>query len=138
VNRKQDLAEAIAREQAEMEGLLSNKEELFSRNRKDWIIVVFEINEIGKYARKFVAECTKSSGSKLTTQLSMTSEEAYGRACNLVDENEKQLQQDRSFIDHYQVLKPLYLMLIYLSGGDEHYDYLKIRPKKCGDRKSVV
>jgi hypothetical protein len=45
---------------------------------------------------------------------------------------EKQSQQDRSFIEHYQVLKPLYLMLIYLSGGDEHYDYLKSRKKKCG------
>jgi len=62
----------------------------------------------------------------------MTSEEAYGRACNLINEHEKQLQQYKSFIEHYQVLKPLYLMIIYLSGWDKDYDYLKSRQKKCG------
>lgn len=132
VEREQALAEERARENAERERLLSNKKELYSKNRRDWTIVVFDLLEKDKYGNKFVAECTKFSGSKLTTLLSMTSEEAYGRACNLVDENEKQLQQYKSFIEHYQVLKPLYLMLIYLSGRDEYNDCLKSRPKKCG------
>jgi len=129
-NKKQALEEERAREKAEMERLLSNKKELYSKNRRDWTIVVFDLLEKDKYGNKFVAECTKSSCSKLTTLLSMTSEEAYGRACNLVDENEKQLQQYKSFIEHYQVLKPLYLMIIYLSGRDEYNPYLGNSPKK--------
>ncbi|MEQ8976030.1 MAG: hypothetical protein RIE73_37325 [Coleofasciculus sp. C1-SOL-03] len=132
VEREQALAEEIAREKAEMERLLSNKKKFDSKNRNDWTIVVFELLETDEHGNKFVAECTKSSGAKLTTQLFETSQEAYSRACNLVDENEKQSQKYRRFIEHYQVLKPLYLMLIYLSGGDEHYDYLKSRPKKRG------
>ncbi|MEQ9622953.1 hypothetical protein [Coleofasciculus chthonoplastes] len=132
VKREQALAEERAREKAEMERLLSNKEELYSKNRSDWTIVVFEMLGTDKYGNKFVAECTKSSGSQLTTQLSITSQEAYSRACSLVDENEKQSQQVRSFIEHYQVLKPLYLMLIYLSGKDAYNPYLGSRPKKCG------
>lgn len=130
VDREQALAEERARENAEMERLLSNKKELYSKNRSDWTIVVFEMLGTDKYGNKFVAECTKNSGYKLTTQLSMTSQEAYSRACSLVDENEKQLQQYKSFIEHYQVLKPLYLMLIYLSGRDEYNPYLGNSPKK--------
>jgi len=132
VKMEQALAEEIARDKAEMERLLSNKKELYSKNRSDWTIVVFEMLGTDKYGNKFVTECTKSSGYKLTTQLSMTSKEAYSRACSLVDENEKQSQQVRSFIEYYQVLKPLYLMLIYLSGWDEYNPYLGSRPKKCG------
>jgi len=132
VKREQALAEEIARDKAEMERLLSNKKELYSKNRSDWTIVVFEMLGTDKYGNKFVAECTKSSGDKLTTQSSMTSQEAYSRACSLVDENEKKSKQVRNFIEHYQVLKPLYLMLIYLSGWDEYNPYLGSRPKKCG------
>ena len=132
MEREQALAEERATEEAERERLLSNKKELYSKNRSDWTIVVFDLLETDKYGNKFVAECTKSSGFKLPPQLSKTSEEAYGRACNLINEHEKQLQQDRSFTEHYQVLKPLYLMLIYLSGKDEPNPYLEnYQEKTC-------
>ncbi|WP_446371012.1 hypothetical protein [Coleofasciculus sp. G3-WIS-01] len=132
VDREQALAEERARKKAEMERLLSHKEERCSKNIMDWTIVVSEMLETDEHGNKFVAECTKSSGFKLPPQLSKTLEEAYGRACNLVHENEKQLQQYRNFIEHYQVLKPLYLMLIYLSGRDEYNPYLEnYQEKPC-------
>jgi len=110
--------------QAEKERLLANKTELYSKDRKGWEITVFELPEPDKYGDKFVAECTKEPDLRETTCFSRSPNESYGRACNFVDEMEKRQEQLNRFIENYQVLKPLYLMLIYLSGWDEYNPYV--------------
>ncbi|MEH2172969.1 hypothetical protein [Nostoc sp.] len=122
--RQQLLLEKKAKEQAETQRLLTNKKEIFSKNRKDWKITVFELPESDIFGRNFLAECTKEPDLIKTTWFYNNQEEAYHRACNLADEFEVQQESLRIFQERYAVMKPLYLMIIYLSSGDQHNEYL--------------
>lgn len=130
--KERKLVEEKAREQAEIERLLANKKELYGKSRQGWKITVFELSESDKYGNKFIAQCTKELELQLTTYFTKTPGDSYSRACNLVDEFEKQQEKSRHFIELYQVLKPLYLMIIYLSGCDKYNSYLgNIRNEIC-------
>lgn len=130
--REAILAEERAREKAERENLIANKTEIFTKDRSGWKITVFELPATDKYGNRFVAECTKEPELKQTTYFSKTQGDAYSQACNLVDEFEKEQQKIIRFLEYYIVLKPLYLMLIYLSGSDQYDPYLgKYKEKRC-------
>ncbi len=120
LEREQKLAEETAREKAEIERLLANKKEISTKIRNGWKITIFEFAETDKDGNKFIAEYSKEPDLKRTTCFSKTSSSVYGQACNLIDDFERKQKELRRFIEHYQVMKPLYLMLIYLSGCDEH------------------
>ncbi|MBD2607352.1 hypothetical protein H6G81_23185 [Scytonema hofmannii FACHB-248] len=132
--KERKLAEEKAIKQAERERLLANKKELYSKNRQGWTITVFELPESDKYGNKFVAQCTKEAELQQTTYFSNTAGDSYSQACSLVDEFEIRQDQLRLFMENYKVIKPLYLMLIYLSGWDEYNPYL-VNPKNkhCKD-----
>jgi hypothetical protein len=116
--------EEKAKIQAERERLLANKKELYSKDKQGWKITVFELLESDKHGNKFVAECTKEAELRDTTCFSKSPGESYSRACSFIDEFEKRQDKFKRFIENYQVLKPLYLMLIYLSGWDEYNPYM--------------
>lgn len=120
--KERKLVEEKAKEQAEIERLLANKKELYRKSRQGWKITVFELSESDKYGNKFIAHCTKELELQLTTYFTKTPGDSYSRACNLVDEFEKQQEKSRNFMERYQVLKLLYLMIIYISGYDEEYN----------------
>jgi hypothetical protein len=130
--REAILAEERAREKAEIENLIANKTEVFTKDRSGWKITVFELPATDKYGNKFVAECTTAPDLKLNTYFSKSQTDAYSQACNIVDKFEKEQQELIRFSEHYIVLKPLYLMLIYLSGSDQYDPYLgKYKEKRC-------
>ncbi|MEH1950507.1 MAG: hypothetical protein V7K77_26635 [Nostoc sp.] len=136
--REQLLLEKKAKEQAETQKLLINKKEIFSKNRKDWKITVFELPESDIFGKNFLAECTKEPGLIKTTWFYKNQEEAYRRACNLADEFEVQQESLRIFMEHYAVMKPLYLMIIYLSSGDQHNEYLNNSREKSKENFTGV
>lgn len=69
---------------------------------------------------------------EITTWFSKTANDAYSKACNLVDETESYKNQLIISMEHYKVLKPLYLMLIYLSGCDIYNPYrASFKNKNC-------
>lgn len=136
--RKQLLLENKAKEQAETQRLLINKKEIFSKNRKDWKITVFELPESDIFGKNFLAECTKEPDLIKTTWFYKNQEEAYRRACNLADEFEVQQESLRIFMEHYAVMKPLYLMIIYLSSGDQHNEYLNNSREKSKENFTGV
>lgn len=117
--RERQLLEKKAKEQAEKERLLANKKEIYSKNRKDWKITVCELPESDIFGKIFIAECTKEPDLLKTTWFCKSQGEAYSRACNLTDEFEIQQESLRIFMEHYVVMKPLYLMIIYLSSGEQ-------------------
>ncbi|MEH2124207.1 DUF6429 family protein [Nostoc sp.] len=122
--KEQLLLEKKVKEQSEKQRLLANKKEIRSKNRKDWKITVFELPESETFGKNFIAECTKEPDLIKTTWFCKNQEEAYSRACNLADEFEVQQESLRIFMEHYAVMKDLYLMIIYLSSGDQHNSYL--------------
>ncbi|WP_445627210.1 hypothetical protein [Nostoc sp. DSM 114167] len=122
--REQVLLENKAKKQAENERLLANKKEVRSENRKEWKITVFELNESDIFGKNFIAECTKEPDLQEKTSFCNTKGDAYSQACDLVDHFEIQQESLRIFMEHYAVMKDLYLMIIYLSSGDQHNQYL--------------
>lgn len=136
--REQLLSEKKAKEQAETQKLLTNKKEIFSKNRKDWKITVFELSKSDIFGKNFLAECTKEPDLIKTTWFYKNQEEAYRRACNLADEFEVQQESLRIFMEHYAVMKPLYLMIIYLSSGDQHNQYLNNSREKSKENFTGV
>ncbi|MEH2053033.1 hypothetical protein [Nostoc sp.] len=136
--REQLLLEKKAKEQAETQRLLTNKKEIFSKNRKDWKITVFELPESDIFGKNFLAECTKEPDLIKTTWFYKNQEEAYSRACNLADEFEVQQESLRIFQERYAVMKPLYLMIIYLSSGDQHNEYLNNSREKSKENFTDV
>jgi len=130
--KEQKLAAEKAEDKAKQERLLANKKELYSKIRQGWKITVYEFTEVDKYGNKFVAQCTKESELEITTWFSKTANDAYSKACNLVDETESYKNQLTISMEHYKVLKPLYLMLIYLSGCDIYNPYrASFKNKNC-------
>ena len=124
------LAEERAKEQEEKERLLANKKELYSKNRQGWTITVFELLKADKYGNKFVAQCFIEEELQ-QTPFTKTPGESYSRGCSIVDEIERSKEELRCFMENYQVLKPLYLMIIYLSGWDDYNPYLGDSKNKC-------
>lgn len=116
------VAEEKAKEQEEKEILLANKKELYSKDRQGWTITVFELLKADKYGNKFVAQCILEAELQQTT-FTKTPGESYGRACSIVDKIEISKEESRDFMEKYQILKPLYLMTIYISGWDEYNPY---------------
>lgn len=130
--REAILAEERAREKSERENLIANKTELFIKDRNGWKITVFELPTTDKYGNKFVAECTKEPDLKETTCFSKSKGDAYSQACNLVDKLEKKQQNLINLFKEIIALKPLYLMLIYLSGSDKYDLYIgNYKEKPC-------
>ncbi|MBN3891150.1 MAG: hypothetical protein HWQ43_19035 [Nostoc sp. JL31] len=136
--REQLLLKKKAKEQAETQRLLTNKKEIFSKNRKNWKITVFELPESDIFGKNFLAECTKEPDLIKTTWFYKNQEEAYSRACNLADEFEVQQESLRIFQERYAVMKPLYLMIIYLSSGDQHNEYLNNSREKSKENFTGV
>ena len=122
--REQKLLEAKTKEQAEKQRLLANKKEIHSKNRKGWKITVFKLPESDIFGKKFIAQCTKEPELLKTTWFCETQGEVYSRACNIIDEFDIQQERLRIFMEHYAVMKDLYLMIIYLSSGDQHNRYI--------------
>jgi hypothetical protein len=122
--QERQIAESKAREIAEKERLFANKKQLYSKDRKGWEIAIFELPETDQYGNKFVAECTKEPELKKITPCSKSTQEAYSYACYLLDCFEKEEEKLTKFFKKYKVLKNLYLMIIYLSGWDEHNPYI--------------
>ena len=122
--KEQLLLEKKVKEQSEKQRLLANRKEIRTKNRKDWKITVFELPESEIFGKNFLAECTKEPNLIKTTWFCNNQEEVYSRACNLADEFEVQQESLRIFMEHYAVMKDLYLMIMYLSSGDQHNYYL--------------
>ncbi|MFN6474868.1 hypothetical protein [Nostoc sp. DedQUE07] len=135
---EQVLLENKAKKQAENERLLANKKEVRSENRKDWKITVFELTELDIFGKKFIAECTKEPDLQEKTSFCNTQGDAYSQACNLVDKFEIQQENLSIFMEHYAVMKDLYLMIIYLSSGDQHNRYLNNNREKSKENFTGV
>ncbi|MDF5706140.1 MAG: hypothetical protein PUP90_00335 [Nostoc sp. S4] len=136
--RERLLLEKKAKEQAEKQRLLANKKEIYCKNRKDWKITVCELPESDIFGKNFISECTKEPDLIQTTWFCKSQVEAYSRACNLVDEFDIQQESLRIFMEDYVVMKPLYLMLIYLSSGDQHNQYLNNSREKSKENFTSV
>lgn len=111
-----------AKKQVEQERLLAKKSKVYSKTRKDWEISIYELPHSEIFGKVFISECTRQTGIQLSTEISSyspkSSQEAYSVACSKIDkyeDNEKRLER-------YKLLKPFYLMLLYLSGWDKHSD----------------
>jgi hypothetical protein len=119
-------AEKEAREKAEREELFKSKKPVFSKIRGEWEITVFELPNSPIYGKKFIARYSKNLEITLFTDYSTwysnSSKEAYDRACSSIDQLERKLQEEIAFQELYQVLKPLYLILIFLSGWNKYID----------------
>ncbi|MEH1858766.1 MAG: hypothetical protein V7L21_12320 [Nostoc sp.] len=123
--REQKLLEAKIKEQAEKQRLLANKKEIHSKNRKGWKITIFKLPESDiTFGKNFLAECTKEPELLQNIWFCNNKGDAYSRACSFVDEFETKEEQLSIFIEHYTVMKDLYLMIIYLSSVDQHNRYL--------------
>ncbi|ACC84590.1 hypothetical protein [Nostoc punctiforme] len=136
--REQVLLENKAKKQAKNEKLLANKTEVLSENRKDWKITVFELTESDIFGKSFIAECTKEPDLQEKTSFCNTKGDAYSQACNLVDQFEIKQESLRIFREHYAVIKPLYLMIIYLSSVDQHNEYLNNNREKSKENFTGV
>ncbi|MEH1909330.1 DUF6429 family protein [Nostoc sp.] len=90
------------------------------------------------FGKNFLAECTKEPDLIKTTWFYKNQQEAYSRACNLADEFEVQQESLRIFMEHYAVMKDLYLMIIYLSSGDQHNRYLNNNREKSKENFTGV
>lgn len=117
--------EEAARDKAERERLLANKEEIVTKNRKGWTITVFELPHSDKYGKKFIAECRKEGELHKTTSFAINPNEAYTLGAKFVDDFQRIQGQIQEAKAKERLLKNLYLILIYLSGEDEHNLYLQ-------------
>ncbi|BAY77227.1 hypothetical protein NIES25_36870 [Nostoc linckia NIES-25] len=123
--RERQLLEKKAKEQAEEQRLLANKKEIRSENRKGWKITVFELPESDILGKKFIAESTKKPNLEKITGFCNTKGDAYSQACSFVDRFEMQQERSRIFQERYALMKPLYLMIIYISSDDDYNEYIK-------------
>jgi len=136
VNQKLEIPEGFALQKKQEEWkkrqeeknriLMGKKINIFSKNRKGWTIAVFELAEAYQ-GLKFVAECTKEGELKQTTYFSQTKNAAYSQGCQLVDQYEAEMEKLRKKFEKYLLLKPIYLMFLYLSSWDEYL------PKELSD-----
>lgn len=123
-------AETLAREKVEQERLLQNKQKLFQRERREWMISVYELPPSEIYGKKYMAEARKEHDVIITTDCQYwgnKSNHAYSIICSILDKDinkQKQIKDEaeryQMFLEDYLVLKPLYLMILYLSGWDEY------------------
>lgn len=119
---ERDREEQRRREQERRRLLFENKKKVFCKERKGWTICVFELPEpVREGDGLYFAECTTEEEELERTFTCRTPNDAYGRACNLVDDWERKMIQLSAFYNEYKIIKPLYLMLLYISGWDEYY-----------------
>jgi hypothetical protein len=120
VERERQERERIELENSELQRLLNNKKEVSRSTRNDWQIVIYELPNSNIFGNKFMATLSKASTqTQENTNFCDTSRQAHSSACNLADERDRQERRELEFQNRYRVLKPLYLVAIYLFSWDE-------------------
>jgi hypothetical protein len=110
----------IDREIMETRCLLDNKQPVKTITRDDWSITTYDLPNSEIFGKKFIAIASKESQQiEKTTDLCDSLEQAYSEAYSWADNYDRDEQRELEFQKYYQVLKPLYLAAIYLSGWDE-------------------
>lgn len=100
--------------------MLANKKQVIKKTRNDWQITVYELPNSEIFGTKFIATAKKESTQiEQDTGFCDTRDRAYSMACGLADSSDRQEQQEINFQRRYRVLKPLYLLAIYLFSWDE-------------------
>ena len=123
--REQREKERIDREAAEKNRLLATKKQVKKSTRDGWHITVDELLPSDIFGNKFIATAIKELGEvenkyqvEESTGFCDTLNQAYSTACNLADNRDRDRQRELEFYKTYRVLKPLYLVAIYLMSRD--------------------
>lgn len=90
--------------------------EVSVKERRGWIIKVFQEGD------QFTAECSSPEGDILHTWPDSKLSTAYSRACSLVDDFISKAETQAACKRRNAVVKPLMLMLLYLTGEDNYYN----------------
>jgi hypothetical protein len=125
----------FAKEKAEQERLLKNKTKHSHKTREDWTITIYKLPDSEMYGKKYVAEARNEN--HLIQNFGLyhwkdNPNHVYSDMCNVVDEYINKEKKLISFLQDYKVFQPLYLMLLYLSGWDNHNEFLSINSDERG------
>jgi hypothetical protein len=116
-------AEKQQKEKAEQERLLAQKRKRQQKEYKDWQITIFELPDSDLFGKVFTAECTKEPNIKIelgVTHYSPKSvQDAYRQAHSRMDSYDDFSKQQEANLRRYRGLRPLYLIMLYLSGWDK-------------------
>jgi hypothetical protein len=134
--RKMHEANLEAERQSEIMRLLENKRLLYEKTRHSWTIKLFESPE-SKMFGKYFAEATNLDIPPLTTSFFDTVHKAEQNIFSLIDQFDSKNEKEVLFAKYYRVLKPIYLMFLYLSGWDEHFEKERCKETFTGVRSWI-
>jgi hypothetical protein len=129
-------AKLEAERYSEIMRLLENKRLLYEKTRQSWTIKLFESPE-SKMFGKYFAEATNLDSPPLTTSFCDTVHKAEQNIFSLIDQFDSKNEKELLFIKYYQVLKPIYLMFLYLSGWDAHFEKERCKETFTGVRSWI-
>lgn len=92
------------------------RREVRVEERRGWTIRVFQEGD------QFIAECSSPEGDILRTWSDSRLSATYNRACSLVDDFTSKAQTQAACKRRNALVKPLMLMLLYLTGEDNYYN----------------
>jgi hypothetical protein len=136
--RQRQESERVERETNEINRLLDNKKHVRKNTRHNWEIIVYKLPNSALLGQKFIATAKKefdeignTNRVEEATGFCDTPDRAYSMACGLADSRDIEEQREIEFQRRYRVLKPLYLVAIYLFSWDDFRgcDY-KARPPR--------
>jgi hypothetical protein len=107
----------------EKERLLKNKKLFDTKEKQDWKILIFELPDSDILGKQYLAEAYKNEDEIKCHQefyWGRTPNQAFSKICNFIHESEKQAERSLAFNERYIILKYIYLLLLYLSGHDDH------------------
>jgi hypothetical protein len=124
--KEQQKRERVDRETTEKNRLLDSKKQVEKSTRDNWEITVYELLPSDIFGNKFIAMAKKEFGEvdnkyqfEESTDFCDTFSQAYSTACNLADNRDRDEEREIEFQKRYRVLKPLYLVAIYLFSWDD-------------------
>jgi hypothetical protein len=111
--------------------LLDRKKQVRKNTRHGWEIVTYQLPNSEIFGQKFIAIAKKESSQiEENTGFCDTIDRAYGIACSLADNHNREEQRELEFQRRYRVLKPLYLLAIYLFSWDDFRGCYDDRPPR--------
>jgi len=133
--REQEEQERLENQEKERKRLLTNKKLIDKKEDKGWEVLIFELPDSEMFGKKYFAEAYKEEyknlldGYKNEGEIQLNNwvsspSEAFSGISSCIYEKEKQVERLLLSIENYKLLKPIYLMFLYLSGWDEHFDSL--------------
>ncbi|ELS34637.1 MULTISPECIES: DUF6429 family protein [Pseudanabaena] len=122
--------------QSEIVRLLENKRLLYEKTRQSWTIKLFESPE-SKMFGKYFAEATSLDNTPLTSSFFDTVHKAEQNIFSLIDQFDNKNEKEVLFTKYYRVLKPIYLMFLYLSGSDEYFEKERCKETFTGVRSWI-